>query len=200
MKKADSRVQQTHKALREALIELAAERGFDAITVGDIARCAHVNRATFYRHYQDKYDVLEQIFQEVTGEFTSNLLPPHELASSIDPNNPSERWVRLFEHFGEHDRLYKTLLGRKGSAWFVARVRDWFINFLEEREQLRYELIHPSESRIPKKVAMTLMSDLLISTIAWWLESDKPYSAKEVAGWFLYFAKNGYDRALGRLP
>jgi GAF domain-containing protein len=50
----DPRVRRTHKLLQEALLELAAERGFDAVTVGDIARRASVNRATFYRHYQDK--------------------------------------------------------------------------------------------------------------------------------------------------
>jgi AcrR family transcriptional regulator len=45
-------------------IELAAERGFDAITVGDIARRAGVNRATFYRHYQDKYDLAVVLMEE----------------------------------------------------------------------------------------------------------------------------------------
>jgi AcrR family transcriptional regulator len=50
--------------LQEALIELAAERGFDAIAVGDIARRAGVNRATFYRHYQDKYDLAVVLREE----------------------------------------------------------------------------------------------------------------------------------------
>jgi AcrR family transcriptional regulator len=53
----DPRVRRTHQVLQAALIDLAAERGFDAITVGDIARRSSVNRATFYRHYQDKYDL-----------------------------------------------------------------------------------------------------------------------------------------------
>jgi AcrR family transcriptional regulator len=60
----DPRVRRTHELLQEALIELAAERGFDAITVGDIARRAGVNRATFYRHYQDKYDLAVVLREE----------------------------------------------------------------------------------------------------------------------------------------
>jgi AcrR family transcriptional regulator len=98
----DPRVLRTHKLLREAFIELTAERGFDAVTIGDIARRATVNRATFYRHYQDKYDLLEQIFQEAIVQFADDLGPPGEVAMTIDPENPPERWVKLFEHFAEH--------------------------------------------------------------------------------------------------
>jgi AcrR family transcriptional regulator len=46
-KKADLRVRRTQMLLREAFIALIEERGFDAITVGDIAERAMVNRTTF---------------------------------------------------------------------------------------------------------------------------------------------------------
>ncbi len=197
----DPRVKRTHRLLQEALVELAGERGFDAITVGDIAKRAEVNRATFYRHYQDKYDLLDQIFKETINQFASDLGPPGQVARSIDPHNPPERWVRLFEHFAGHERLYRSLLGRKGSSWFAARIRDHFVNLLDERERQRAQL--PAfrgktfQSKMPRKVAMTLMSNLLIGTVAWWLESGKQYSPMQVASWFLDLAINGYVRVLG---
>ena len=49
----DLRVKRTHKLLQEALIELTIQKGFAAIAVSDITKQAGVNRATFYRHYQD---------------------------------------------------------------------------------------------------------------------------------------------------
>jgi AcrR family transcriptional regulator len=197
----DPRVRRTHQLLKEALIELAAERGFDAITVGDLAKRATVNRATFYRHYQDKYDLLEQIFQDSISQFASDLGPPGQVAKSISPENPPERWVKFFGHFAEHERLYHTLLGSKGSSWFAAKMRDYFIGLLEEREEQRAQL--PAfrgktfKSKMPRKVAMTLASNLLISTIAWWLESGKHNSPRQIAGWFLDLAINGYIRVLG---
>lgn len=197
----DPRVQRTHKLLQEAFIELAAERGFDAMTIGDIVKRANVNRATFYRHYQDKYDLLEQIFQEAVSQFARDLGPPGEVAKSMNPQNPPERWVKFFEHFAEHERLYRSLLGRKGSSWFAANMRDYFIRLLEEREQQRSQL--PAfqgktfQSKMPRKVAMTLASNLFISTIAWWLESGKQYSPKQIASWFLDLAINGYVHVLG---
>jgi AcrR family transcriptional regulator len=56
----DLRVRRTRKVLKSALIELTIEKGFAAVTVQDIADRAMINRATFYRHYLDKYDLLGQ--------------------------------------------------------------------------------------------------------------------------------------------
>jgi len=198
---SDPRVLRTHKLLQDALIELTAEYGFDTITVGDIANRATVNRATFYRHYQDKYDLTEQIFQEAIVQFAGELDPPGEVALSMDPQNPPERWVKLFEHFSEHERLYGPLLGSKGSSWFVSKMRDHFVKLLEEREKLRAKLPAMQgevlQGEIPRKVVITLASNLFISTIAWWLESGKQYSPKQIAIWFLTLAINGYIHALG---
>ena len=197
----DPRILRTHKLLQDALIELTAERGFDAVTVGEIAERATVNRATFYRHYQDKYDLLEQMFQEAVLQFADNLGPPGEVARSMDPNNPPERWVRLFEYFREHERLYRPLLGSKGSSWFAAKVRDHFTALLEERERRREQL--PAlqgkslEGNMPRKVVMTLFSNLLVSTIAWWLENGRQYSPRQIASWFLNLAIHGYIHVLG---
>ena len=60
----DLRIRRTHKFLQEAMIELITEKGFDVLTVGDFAARAMINRATFYRHYQDKYDLGARIFEE----------------------------------------------------------------------------------------------------------------------------------------
>ena len=61
----DLRIQRTRKLLQEAFIALTVEKGFAAITVRDITQRARVNRSTFYRHYLDKYDLLEQYMNEL---------------------------------------------------------------------------------------------------------------------------------------
>ncbi len=189
----DPRLRRTHKLLQDALIELTAEHGFDAITVGDITKRAGVNRVTFYRHYQDKYDMLEQILNEVIRQFTSDLGPPGPVVMNIDPQDPPERWVKLFEHFAEHAQLYQTLLGRKGSAWFSAKVRDHFVDLIDASEPDGKTI----QGKIPRKVAMILAANSLISTLAWWLESGKEYSPQQMASWFLELAINGYVHGLG---
>lgn len=61
----DLRVRRTRKLLQQAFIECTIEKGFAALTVRDITERAMVNRSTFYRHYLDKYDLLEQYLNEM---------------------------------------------------------------------------------------------------------------------------------------
>lgn len=56
----DLRVRRTHKLLWEALMAELSERPFEAITVKDICERAMVHRTTFYKHYEDKYALLER--------------------------------------------------------------------------------------------------------------------------------------------
>ncbi len=157
--------------------------------------------SSHYRHYQDKYDLVEQIFQQAINQLAIDLRPPGEAVLTQDPQNPPERWVKFFDHFAAHERLYHTLLGRKGSSWFVARMRDHFVSLMEERERLRDQL--PAMQRktqspkVPREVALTLTANLIIGTIAWWLESGKQYSPRQIATWFLELLINGYVKVIG---
>ena len=62
----DPRVRRTRQLLQGALGQLMDRKGFEEITVQDIAETATVNRATFYDHYTDKYDLLDAM---VAGGF-----------------------------------------------------------------------------------------------------------------------------------
>ena len=53
----DRRVLRTRAVLRDALITLVGESGWDAITVQDICDRAKVGRSTFYMHFADKEDL-----------------------------------------------------------------------------------------------------------------------------------------------
>ncbi|MBQ9715839.1 MAG: TetR/AcrR family transcriptional regulator [Clostridia bacterium] len=59
MKKEDLRITKTKRDLRYAIVELLKTNQFEKITVGDICDKAMVNRMTFYKHFNDKYDLLE---------------------------------------------------------------------------------------------------------------------------------------------
>src|ERR1700755_1000620 len=55
----DPRIRRTRHLLQGALHTLMQTKGFDEISVHDIAEAATVNRATFYDHYTDKFALLE---------------------------------------------------------------------------------------------------------------------------------------------
>jgi AcrR family transcriptional regulator len=60
----DPRVTRTRKLLLDAFLSLMGEKGFDDITVQDIAARATVNRATFYAHFADKYALVDELIRE----------------------------------------------------------------------------------------------------------------------------------------
>ena len=57
--KLDPRVRRTRSLLEQAFLEVATEKGFQAVSVQDITERAGVNRATFYAHFPDKYALLD---------------------------------------------------------------------------------------------------------------------------------------------
>ncbi|MDR1539579.1 MAG: TetR/AcrR family transcriptional regulator [Clostridiales bacterium] len=57
----DPRVKRTKQLIQQTFLELMKEKGFDAITIQDIASRSTINRSTFYAHYTDKYALLEEL-------------------------------------------------------------------------------------------------------------------------------------------
>jgi AcrR family transcriptional regulator len=60
----DRRVKYTREALKKSLIELMKTKPFQKITVKELCERADINRATFYTHYSDTAELLEQIETE----------------------------------------------------------------------------------------------------------------------------------------
>ncbi|MBB6729621.1 TetR/AcrR family transcriptional regulator [Cohnella zeiphila] len=64
----DPRVLRTRQLIKDAFGDLLQRKGFDAITIKDIAQRATINRATFYAHFEDKYALLEEITEQAFHE------------------------------------------------------------------------------------------------------------------------------------
>ncbi len=172
----DLRVKRSQKFLRDALIDLIEERGFDALTVGEITERAMVSRATFYRNYQDKYDLVEQIYAEATQAL-------FDAVSEPATEHPPKIWVRFFEHIAEYERLYRALLGRKGSPWFVLKMRASLVELVKQFEQVPFvQALKRPGAAWSEEFARDLIATLFVESITWWLEQGRPYTPQEMAG------------------
>lgn len=197
----DLRIRRTHHFLQEAMIELITEKGFDAITVGDITERAMINRATFYRHYQDKYDLVAKIFEEAANRLVEHMKPLRKDSDPVEKEeNLLEIWHQFFEHVAEHARLYRAMLGKNGSPWFAARMREHTIKLMLERERQQEQQggpRHQLDAAMPEELPVMQLSHVLIGTIVWWLESEESYTPRQMATWFYRFAFYGYLSARG---
>ncbi|HEX6290578.1 MAG TPA: TetR/AcrR family transcriptional regulator [Herpetosiphonaceae bacterium] len=170
------RLRRMQKLLREALIELIGERGFDALTIGELTERAMVSRAAFYRHYQDKYDLVDQIFEEAMSALRAAV-------GDLGRAHPPEIWVTFFEHIAEYERLYRALLGKTGSPWFVRKMRAALADLINERGHLPHgpNAADQSVHTCSATLVPDLVSALFVETIIWWLEQGRPYTPREIA-------------------
>lgn len=172
----DLRVRRTRKLIQNALIELTIEKGFSAVTVRDIAQRAMVNRATFYRHYQDKYDLLDKYMDDLYAMLDT----ADEPATQVDiPEKPPAGLVRMLEHVQAHADFYRVMLGKRGDAGFAQRIRG----YIEKRMRASLSAMVPQDqlNKPSFDLCMKYISSAGLGAIEWWLENDLPYSPRQMA-------------------
>lgn len=170
------RVRRTQKLLREALIELIEERNFEALTIGELTERAMVSRAAFYRNYQDKYDLVEQIFEEAMSDLLNAI-------GELGREHPAEVWVKFFEHIAQYDRLYRALLGSKGSPWFVRKMRASLTDLIKESGHFPHKRTASNHHThlFSDELVPDLVSTMFVEAITWWLEQEDRCTPKEIA-------------------
>jgi len=81
---AQKRQTRTEAKIKAAYTRIVKAKGFDALTVSDLAREADINRGTFYMHYVDKFDLRQQLIDNTIDELTSILIPKDASADALE--------------------------------------------------------------------------------------------------------------------
>jgi AcrR family transcriptional regulator len=190
----DLRVRRTRKLLKRALIELTIAKGFAAVTVQDIADHAMVNRATFYRHYLDKYDLLDQYMREVYDMTASQAQIPVASAQYPDFSQPPAGLLSLLEHVQQHADFYRVMLGKRGDPAFMQNIQQYIEKRFRSLLPDSILLAQPSDPLL--ELCLSYVSHAGIGAIVWWLNDGRRYSPQEVAIWLNQLSKANLDLAL----
>jgi AcrR family transcriptional regulator len=165
----DRRVRRTRRALGEALIELTSEHPYASIQVRDITDRADVGYATFYRHYENKDNLMLALFDQITSELET---------SSIRPGGEYFRQEGrlIFEHVQKYEGLYRSIL----QSWdFVGKFKKLLAGRIEghvHRHTLEMEAL-----AFPVDLAANHMVAALLGVIEWWLENELSLPVEEMA-------------------
>jgi len=179
----DPRVIRTRQLLRDALVELIDEQGYEKITVQDITQRATLNRATFYLHYGDKLDLLYQSSEEILHDLVGSIHPTFEEKRDFDLlphyDQPHETFMHLFEQIALNSKLYKVYLTEKDIPYFSAGLKKIIIDFVSSGIQL----MEPDDQKltVPREMAIRFYAAAFLEVIVWWLENDMPYTPKFMA-------------------
>ncbi|GHO97839.1 hypothetical protein KSF_078870 [Reticulibacter mediterranei] len=71
------------------------------------------------------------------------------------------------------------LLGKKGSSWFVAKMRTSIAEKLNERALIAYA--DKNFSSMQRSFLTDLIAGLVVDAIRWWLEQGRPYTPEQIA-------------------
>jgi len=174
-KRLDPRIKRTRQLLRQALMELMAEKSFQAITVQDIAERATVNRVTFYAHFEDKYALLEYSIREA---FEQRLHSQAPAGSPFSPENLARLILTVCEFVAEmghhcpppHGQL-EPLMEKQIKAEVYDVLRAW-------RAEMPSGQLHRHAT--PELAAM-VTSWAIYGAAVQWSQKERPEPAKEFA-------------------
>lgn len=136
-KKEDRRVKYTRQVIKESFLKLLEKNSFPKITVTELCRLAEINRGTFYLHYYDIEDVLDDLLNDLFSN-TSTVME-HVLSEGCSPSNCSYPFC---DRVHSNDAFRVLLLDDTISARIIEKMADnkeHYITWLMSHSILTFE-------------------------------------------------------------
>jgi AcrR family transcriptional regulator len=175
-KRMDLRVRRTYSLLSQALLSLLLEKSFEEIFVTDICERAMVHRTTFYKHFEDKYHLLDFCVKELIRNFEGD---GYQLNSGSSMKDYYMGLIRKsLKYMADNKELLLTGILRAGnnsaSPMLHRSVSHLIESKLLDNEKLGYH------HTIPCPIIAEFYSGALLSAAIWWLENDTPIPIDEM--------------------
>ena len=104
----DKRIQKTKRKLRDTFVQMLQTKSFEQITVTELCEAAKMSRITFYAHYNDKYDLLEALMQQMLEDAQADF---EKLQRENNPTRqPQKTYNNILDSILNLFELYKDLL------------------------------------------------------------------------------------------
>ncbi|MFJ7830642.1 TetR/AcrR family transcriptional regulator [Peribacillus sp. NPDC046944] len=163
----------TKQLIQTSFIHILEEKSFDSITVGDITKTAQINRGTFYLHYQDKFDLLDRIEQQLFEDLGNHI---DELQSRYSSTHTFEKGqeqlaAALFSSIKMHAPLLKIFLSNHGRTGFHLRFRDAFSEKVRVNLE-KNESFHASNLKVPMDYFLSFITSAFLGLIEQWVQND----------------------------
>lgn len=188
-KQLDRRTRRTRQAIKAAFVSLILERGFEAVTILDVAKRADYNRGTFYKHFVGKEELLQEIRSEFLLGFAETLLIPYEGMDLVKAEDIYPSALQLFNHIEKHKDEFQALLSVDRSFGFelydVLREsmrRDMHIIMDEGSPALDYEIL------------LSYQMSAAMGVILYWEESGFKYSTSYMADQLIGLVNRKMDK------
>lgn len=187
-RKTDRRIERTMTALRDALMALIIEKGYDAISIQDITDRANVARATFYLHFKDKDDLMFSGMKLIYDQLASEMVETDNLWEDFAD-------AQDFLHVEQFADFYAAMLSPRGSMGFLVQVRAYLHGLI--LSALQRAVPAGKQPRLPLEIAAAYCTGAQLGMIWWWVENRMPIPAQEMARLGMVLSLKGITWAVG---
>lgn len=171
----DRRILKTRQAIMNTFVALLAEKGFEKITINDIAERANINRGTVYLHYVDKFDLLDKCI-----EMYVELLLNH-CADTADTTLNTSAFQSIFEYLEKNFAIYKLLLSNESFGLFSNRLYAVLSQTVTEAMGIKSE-----NNAFLNDVTTHFLTSGFIGVVEWWINNSMPCSVQEITTQLLF--------------
>jgi len=172
----DPRALRTRQSLRGGLMQTVIEKPFRDITVNDITSSAGVNRATFYLHYDDKYDLLEDCANNLLSDIRQDIETQLDFNPASPPDMPEhvhyKRMLIVLGHFNRYRAFYLAMMGKHGDPLFYNLFRDGASTWMKQMMTTILEYQNKPVDKDLIEMMVRFQSAGNFDVILWWLEHD----------------------------
>ncbi len=183
MNKSESKYFNTAKKMDKALISLLEEKAFEYITVSEICKKANVNRSTFYLHYENTVDLLNETARFLLDDFiayfnvdTKSITNKFRESSLDELNFISDEYMHPYlSYIKENKRVFSTVLSHSDSFGFndvFQRLYENIFNPILERFN------YPPADR---KYVMIFYLNGITAIVTEWLKEGCKKTVKQVS-------------------
>ena len=162
-KKKDLRIQKTESALISALFELLEGKRFEDITVSDLCNRAMIRRATFYNHYEDKYQFFDECLQQRQQTFYQTRPPQN----ACDPlGQYADALQDIFRYFRDNQALVDEAMNHPCASGIADIFAQRFMDDMRGKAQALQA--QGREPGIPPDILAAFFTGALLGVTRWW--------------------------------
>ncbi|WP_339312295.1 TetR/AcrR family transcriptional regulator [Paenibacillus sp. FSL k6-2145] len=175
MNSMDRRIKKSKAALKDALIHLMQKHSFKEISITDIVQRADLNRGTFYRHYQYKEDLFNEIIDDVIQDLVTSFRKPYQDEEKFEVNLMPSSAITIFEHVHQHAQFYTLVVKSEASSNFQRMICDVL------RDLALQDLNHIFPPHINHEILASYQSHAIFGMIMEWIRQDFKHSPTYMA-------------------
>lgn len=168
--KTDARVRYTRMRIKEAFFSCLERKPASKITVKEICDMAEINRATFYKHYADPFELMQKLEEETLEELRQNIQACRQKTSQ-------GLLLTILKSMKNTKNSYTLLTSENGDPGFAACIADLFYNEFQPRMAQNL----PGCSDDEKNAAFLFVSGGCGHLISAWIKNGMLVSPEQVA-------------------